>query len=217
MRAAIWVGVFALITAEAGSSRAVSVEEIVRRVQARFDATADFTADVHQELLVASTGRTLSARGTVAFKRPGKMRWTLENHEKQVIVADGVTLWLYQPDEQQVLKSPFESAFRSSAPISFLTGVGRIGDDFQASLDGTDDGAVQLLLVPRRDEQELGRLRLSVETKEYGIVGAEIRDPMGNVTKLRFSNIRRNVGLADSLFHFDVPPGVDVIEAPIGY
>ena len=217
MKSALWAGALVLIAAGTQSPPAVDVDEIVRRVQGRFDATADFTADVEQDLLVASAGRTLSARGTVAFKRPGRMRWTLENDEKQVIVADGATLWVYQPDEQQVLKSPFESAFRSAAPISFLTGVGRIGDDFTASLDGKDPGHVYLLLVPRRDEQELGRLRLRVETKEYGIVGAEIRDPMGNVTTLRFSKLRRNVGLADSLFRFDVPAGIDVIEAPVGY
>ncbi len=217
MTAAAWVGLFATMAAATPSPPRVPVEEVVRRVQARFDATADFTADVQQELLVASTGHTLSARGTVAFKRPGRMRWTLQNHEQQVIVADGANLWLYEPDERQVLKSPFESAFRSSAPISFLTGVGRIGDDFDARLDGADDGRLYLLLVPRRDEQELGRLRIVVETKEYGIVGAEIRDPVGNVTQLRFSNMRRNVGLADVLFRFEVPAGVDIIEAPIGY
>ncbi|OFV88030.1 MAG: hypothetical protein A3J75_03210 [Acidobacteria bacterium RBG_16_68_9] len=217
MTAAIWAGLLAVTVAATPSPSRISAEEVVRRVQARFDATADFTADVRQELLVASTGRSLSAQGTVAFKRPGKMRWALRNHEAQVIVADGATLWLYEPEEQQVLKSPFESAFRSSAPISFLTGVGRIGDDFDASLDGADDGHVYLLLVSHRDEQELGRLRLVVETNEYGIVGAEIRDPVGNVTTLRFSNMRRNVGLADALFRFEVPDGVDVIEAPIGY
>jgi outer membrane lipoprotein-sorting protein len=44
-----------------------------------------------------------------------------------------------------------------------------------------------------------------------------VRDPLGNLTKLEFSNLRRNTGLGDALFRFDVPAGVDVIEAPIGY
>ena len=45
------------------------------------------------------------------------MRWTLTEGVSQVIVADGKTLWFYEPDEQQVLKAPFQNAFRSSTPI----------------------------------------------------------------------------------------------------
>jgi outer membrane lipoprotein carrier protein len=194
-----------------------SVEDVVRRVQARFDATADFTADVHQELVMVSTNRTFTAAGSVAFKRPGRMRWKLKDHDEQIIVADGVTLWVYEPRERQVLKSGFESAFRSSSPISFLTGVGRIDRDFTATLDGHTDGKIFLLLVPRADEGEIGRLRLTIDTASFDIVGAEVRDPLGNVTKLEFSNLRRNVRLDDELFRFEVPPGVDVIEAPVGY
>ncbi len=205
-----------LLSALATPNGSARVEDVVQRVQERFDATRDFTATVDQELVVAA-GRRLTARGTVAFKRPGKMRWTLQNDEPQVIVSDGNTLWFYEPDEQQVLRAPFQSAFRSTTPVSFLTGVGRIRDDFDVSLDGTDGGHVVLALVPRSGGEELGRLRLTVETNSYDIVAAEVRDPVGNVTRLRFSNLQRNRGVDDSLFRFEVPPGVDVVEAPIGY
>lgn len=206
-----------LLTAVATPNGGAAVDDVVQHVQERFDATRDFTATVDQELVVTAAGRSLTAHGTVTFKRPGKMRWTLQNDEPHVIVSDGSTLWFYQPDEQQVLKAPFRSAFRSTTPVSFLTGVGRIRDDFDVSLDGTDDGHVLLALVPRNGGEELGRLRLTVETNSYDIVAAEVRDPAGNVTRLRFSNLRRNRGVDDALFRFEVPPGVDVIEAPIGY
>jgi chaperone LolA len=199
-----------------GAFAAAAVGDVVRHVQERIDATKDFTAAVDQELVVASAGKTVHATGTVAFKRPGKMRWTLTDGSAQVIVADGTTLWFYQPDEQQVLKAPFQAAFRSSTPVSFLTGVGRISDDFDATVDGEGDGVLYLALRPRRAEGELGRLRLTVDARTYDIVGAEVNDPVGNVTRLRFSDLRRNTDLADAQFRFDVPPGVDVIEAPIG-
>jgi outer membrane lipoprotein carrier protein len=206
-----------LLAAVATPGSQGSVEEVVDRVQKRFDATSDFTAQVDQELVVASAGRTLDAHGTVAFKRPGKMRWNLQSDEPQVIVADGKTLWFYQPEEQQVLRSPFETAFRSSTPISFLTGVGRIRDDFDVAIDETEEGKVHLALLPRRQGGEVGRLRLTVETDNYDIVAAEVVDPLGNTTRLRFSDLKRNVGLDDSLFEFEVPEGVDVIDAPTGY
>ena len=203
----------------AGAARAESapeVADVVRRVQERFDATLDFSAKVEQRLEAVSAGRTLEAHGTVQFKRPGKMRWSLESDEPQVIVADGSTLWFYQPTEQQVLKAPFRAAFRSSMPVSFLTGVGKLEDDFTVSIDGRTPAEVRLLLVPKKDSAEIGRLQLTVDAASYDIVAAEVRDPLGNVTKLRFSDLHRNAGLSDSLFRFEVPPGVDVVEAPIG-
>jgi chaperone LolA len=161
---------------------------------------------VDQELVVASAGKTMHAKGTVAFKRPGKMRWSLTDGSTQVIVADGKTLWFYQPDEQQVLTAPFQAAFRSSTPISFLTGVGRLSEDFEVALAGEGEGQVRLALKPRKGEGELGRLQLSVDAQSYDIVGAEIVDPLGNTTRLRFSDLRRNTGL-DERSSTEVPPG----------
>ncbi len=194
---------------------APALADVADKVQARYDATKDFTANVQQELVMASAGKTMKASGTVAFKKPGKMRWTLTEGVSQVIVADGKTLWFYEPDEQQVLKAPFQNAFRSSTPISFLTGVGRLKSDFDVKADEPTDGRVRLHLQPRGDS-DLGALVLTVDATSYDIVGAEVTDPIGNVTTLQFSDLHRNVGLDDAAFHFEAPPGVDIVEAPIG-
>ena len=189
--------------------------DVVDKVQARYDQTKDFTANVQQELVMASAGKTMKASGKVAFKKPGKMRWTLTEGVSQVIVADGKTLWFYEPDEQQVLKAPFQNAFRSSTPISFLTGVGRLKSDFDVKVEDGGGGPLRLRLQPRGDS-DLGALILTVDPTSYDIVGAEVTDPIGNITKLQFSDLHRNVGLSDDAFHFEAPPGVDVVEAPIG-
>jgi outer membrane lipoprotein carrier protein len=206
--------------AAAPTGATTDADAVVRQVQARYDATLDFTADVTQEMTVASLGKTTRAHGTVAYKKPGKMRWELTDGEPQVIVADGTTLWLYQPNERQVLKAPFDAAFRSTAPVSFLTGVGRITQDFDVSLDTASEegtsGSVRLVLVPRGDSTGVGQLRLTVARDTGEIQGAEIQDPLGNVSRLRFEHMRRNVGLGDERFVFDVPKGVDVITAPLG-
>lgn len=216
MRRLALLALGALLWTHGSAASAADSGEVARKVQERFDATTDLSAAVNQELVVASAGKTLKANGTVAFKRPGKMRWNLTDGSTQVIVADGTTLWFYQPEEKQVLKAPFQAAFRSSTPISFLTGVGRLSEDFDVRLDSEGEGVIHLALTARKGEGELGRLRLTVDAHTYDIVGAEIVDPLGNITRLRFSDLRRNTGLDDAQFRFDVPPGVDVIEAPIG-
>ena len=214
----VWICAVLAAVVPRASLAAADLDAIVRKVQERYDATRDFTADVTQEMTIASLGKTTTAHGTMAFKRPGKMRWDLRQGDEQVIVADGETLWLYQPSEKQVLKAPFDAAFRATTPISFLTGVGKIAQDFDVSLDPADDKGAEmyLMLVPRRDSASVGKLRLTVARDSGEIRGAEIQDPLGNVSRLRFDHIKRNVGLNDDQFAFQVPPGVDVISAPIG-
>ena len=209
----LWAGE---ATAGGGDPR-TRVDLLVARVQERFDGMTDLRADVSQDVAVASLGRSVEANGTVAFKRPGKMRWELKGEEEQTIVADGVTIWFYQREDEQVLKAPLGAVFRSSTPVSFLTGVGRIADDFSAELEAESEASIDLVLTPRNTSGDIGRLLIRVDPKTFDIVAARITDPVGNVTNLRFSNLRRNVGIGDDEFVFAVPPGIDVVEAPIGY
>lgn len=194
-----------------------TVDELVAGVQRRFDATDDLRADVAQEVFLASLDRTVPASGTVVFKRPGKMRWDLDGDEPQIIVSDGKTVWFYQPADEQVLKAPLDSVFRSTTPVSFLTGVGKIADDFAVRIKSQTPDRIELLLDPKRAKEDLGSLELVVEPDSLDITEARITDPVGNVTDLKFSNRRRNTGVRDDAFDFEVPPGVDVVDAPIGY
>jgi outer membrane lipoprotein carrier protein len=207
------LGVFAADGACARESQP-KVDEIVRKLQARYDATKDFTADFTQAVEAATLGKTLESNGQVFFKRPGRMRWEFRAPEEQTVIADGQTLWVYQPAHHQVLKTPFRAAFQSATPVSFLFGVGELAKDFNASLvPSASADVIRLKLVPK-EEQQIGVLVLDVDAKSYDIVAAEVTDPLGNVTRLKFSNLKRDVGLADSQFAFTVPPGTDVVEPP---
>lgn len=206
--------VFATLLIVPTIALALDVREVVRKVQERYDSTKDFTAALSQETMVASLGKTVAARGTIAFKKPGKLRVEITEGDAQTVVADGDTLWLYQPAENQVLKAPFKAAFRSSTPISFLSGVGRIADDFEAKLDGEEGETLYLLLTAKQGGGDVGKLRLRVARQTYEIQGAEVHDALGNINRLRFSDIQPNRDLPDSRFVFAVPDGVDVIAAP---
>ena len=192
---------------------APKVADVIRKLQARYDATKDFTADFTQTVEAVTLGKPLQSTGQVYFKRPGRMRWEFLEPEKQTIVADGTLLWVYQPEHHQVLKTPFRAAFQSATPISFLLGVGQLKNDFDATLLSSGPDVVRLKLVPKR-EHEIGVLVLDVDPQTYDILAAEVTDPLGNVTRLSFSNLRRDVGLDDSPFTFTIPPGTDVVEPP---
>src|SRR5215813_14752131 len=193
------------------SAGAAAVADVVKRLQARYDSTAGFRADFTQEVESATLGQKVESRGTVVFKKPGRMRWEF-NEPKQTLVSDGKFFWFYQPAENQVIKTPFQQAFTSSTPTSFLLGVGQLQKDFTVSLTSTTAGAYQLRLTPKKDPEAIGLLDLTVNAKTFDIEQAVVTDPLGNVTRLRLSNIDRSTPLNDELFHFSAPPGVDVVE-----
>lgn len=189
-----------------------SVAEVVKRLQARYDATTGFRANFVQAVESATLGQKVESRGTVFFKKPGRMRW--EFHEpEQLVVADGTFFWLYQPQDKQVIRMPFQQAFRSNVPVSFLTGVGRLDQDFLPSLRGMTDRTYSVRLTPKRDAEATGLLDLEVDAETFDILQATITDPLGNTTQVRFTNIDRHALPDDALFRFTVPAGVDVIEA----
>lgn len=217
--AGVLVLLAAAVAVPADPARAASADDLVRKVQDRYDATQNFAADFTQEMRIEAGGQVIKSSGKVWFLRPGRMHWEYLTPEKQTIIADGETLWIVQPADNQVLKAPLVDAFESRTPVSFLLGVARIEKDFRATLlPPAADGSLRLQLDPQKAEDgSLGALVLDVDPKTYDVRAATIRDPLGNTTRVELHDVRRNETVDDALFHFERPAGMDVIEAPTGH
>ena len=202
----------------------------VRRVQARYDETETLSGRFVQEVAVGVSGRVIRSGGTLRFHKPGRMRWEYESSaasEHQILIADGETLWIHQPEQAQVLRAPLAQAFASRTPVSFLFGVARLEEDFTAELlSPADDGSLRLRLHPKpadgasgsdgSDAGAAGVLVLEVDPESHDLRAAIVRDPLGNETRVALVGMQRNLELEDSLFVFKRPPGTDLQQAPGG-
>ena len=189
-----------------------SAEQIVDALQKNYDATVDFVADFQQETEVKTLNRSLKASGILSFKRPGKMLWRYEEPKGQIVLADGSHLYFLQPEQNQVIKSPLKNAFRSDIPLSFLLGLGNLKKDFNAVLKATENTQNILRLEPKGEAGGFSEILLGVSRSSADIVWVSIRDAANNLTSLRFSNMKKGVGLQDSLFRLKIPDGVDIVE-----
>ena len=187
-------------------------EVVVGNLQKRYDSTVDFVADFRQETEVKTLNRSLKAWGKLYFKRPGKMLWRYDEPKGQLVLVDGKSLYYYQPEQGQVIKSRLNNAFRSDIPLTFLLGIGDLKRDFKVTLKGLEQGSYVLQLGPKTELGGVSELLLGIESQGFDILWARIRDTVGNATTVRFSPMRRGVGLKDSLFRFQLPDGVDVVE-----
>ena len=194
------------------AAETTSAEPIVDALQRTYDATVDFIADFRQQTEVKTLGRSLKASGKLSFKRPGKMLWNYETPKGQFVLADGKHLFFYQPEQNQVIKSPLKNAFRGDIPLSFLLGLGNLKKDFNATLKATDESQNVLRLEPKDEAGGYNEILVGVGKATSDIVWVSVRDAASNLTTLRFSNMRKGVGIKDTLFQVQIPNGADVVE-----
>lgn len=199
-------------TAWCGAAESNNADAIADKLQKNYDATADFTADFRQETEVKTLNRSLKSSGKLSFKRPGKMLWRYEEPKGQFVLADGKYLYFFQPDQNQVIKSPLKNAFRGDIPLSFLLGLGNLKKDFNATLKSSDANQYVLRLEPKGEAGGFTEILLTVDKASFDIASVSVRDAASNLTSVRFSNMRKGVGLKDSLFEVEIPKGADIVE-----
>jgi len=212
----IWAGVLLGLWPNLGHSQPLPLEEVVAKVQEQYETRKDFKAQFVQETTVKSLGRKQQSEGTVYFKKPGKMRWTYLKPTKQEIISDGKTLWNYRPEDKQVVVAPMAQAFQSATPSTFLAGIGNLQRDFKAGFSQPPSSGKNyfLELTPNEAQGNLEKLFLMVDKEDFKILQARIQDIMGNLTQMTFSKIQFDNQLADSLFTFVPPQGVEVFNMP---
>ena len=164
-------------------------------------------ADFTQDLLDHDGKLSEHAVGTLYLKKPGRFRWDY-SEPRQLIVSDGVTLWLYDPELQQATVRKVKDTL-SQTPAMLLAGDAHVRDGFEVSAAGTVAGIDWVRLVPKQSDTDFKELRL-------GFTGGSLKrlefaDKLNQVTKVELTKIERNAKLADSLFKFVAPAGVDDI------
>ncbi len=148
------------------------------------------------------------SRGTLAFSRPGKFRWSYVKPYAQLIVGDGSKVWIYDEDLKQVTVKKLDQAL-GSTPAALLAGNNEAMRAFMLSDRGAKDGLEWLEALPRDKESSFERIRMGFSSS--GLIVMELVDSLGQTTVLRFASLERNPRLDPGLFRFSPPKGADVI------
>lgn len=194
------------------------IHETVRKLQQLYEKTRDFRATFVQETTVKSIGKTEVEEGMVYFKNPRQMFWDYKKPKAKKLVVNARKAWLYLPHEKAVYTQDPEKIFKSEALIKFLSGLGKLKEDFtiQYNPSGATDenGNYLLLLYPREKGASYQYLQMTVDKNNFHILRVSFDDMMGNSTVLKFSGIKMNRGLSSGLFQFQPPSGVSIFKMP---
>ena len=149
----------------------------------------------------ASTGR-------VAVSAPRLFRWEYAKPYPQLIVADGKTVWVYDPDLQQASKRP-QGVEEASSPLAILLDPAKLDRDFAVKEAGASNGIEWLQLTPKQADAAFKTAKLGFG--KAGLAEMEYVDALGQRTKISFSGWKRNPGFAKGTFTYVPAKGVDVI------
>ena len=204
----------------ADTSHSLTLDDVVDKVQERYEKTKNFQADFTQTSILKTVKHRQVSKGRVFIRKPGMMRWEYREPEGQLIVSDGKVIWFYIPADKQVMMSSAGSDKDSHAHTIFLSGSGKLRDTFQidyepdVAIDKDSDGKkryIYLKLIPNKPQPNLTRLILGINKEDFKIEMSSVFDIYGNQTMVSFSNIEIKKDISENLFHFEIPDGIRVI------
>ncbi|MGD9152663.1 MAG: outer membrane lipoprotein chaperone LolA [Gammaproteobacteria bacterium] len=198
--------IFALIFLFIGNVYAQSAAQMLQQKLSGFQSmTADFTQTV------AAEDNTILQKtsGNIALKRPGKFRWETTTGIKQLIVTDGVKLWIYDPELKQVTIRRLGSSI-GQTPILLLTKSHfDLQKHFFISKISRDQPGDWFQLIPKNKDNSFASVMIGFENNK--IIGLDFTNQLKQKIVIWFSNVKINPANLPN-FNFTIPQGVDVVD-----
>lgn len=158
------------------------------------------------QVIKDQNGQIISnSKGKFILQRPNHFRWEVLTPLKQLMIANGKTLWLYQPDLEQVTESPISKKI-GQTPLAILSGSTKaLTEHYQVSKKGHT-----FILIPKTNTTAFHRIELTLNGCK--ITQMILLDSFSQRTILTFTDLLLNKNVSPKTFEFVVPKGVDVIK-----
>jgi outer membrane lipoprotein carrier protein len=212
-------------------------QRIVQIVESRYHSARTLKA-VFLERYTENRNMVRIESGTAFFSRPGRMRWEYEEPEQKLFITDGRTVWFYVPADHTVTRAPIKQSDDMRTPLSLITGSSSLsrfckqiellphagatdtftlrcqprGSNGATHSPGTSSAQSGKAISPA-DTGEIREVMLDVDPKDGWISRVLIRETGGIELQYSFGRWQMDMDLPDSMFHFQAPKGVAIVEA----
>lgn len=176
--------------------------------QGRATFTQTVTAPLREGETVA---RTRTSRGEFEFLRPDRFRFRYTQPFEQLIVADGQTLWLFDPDLNQVTARR-QAEVLANTPAALLAAapdLRAVRQAFTLSEGEARDGLRWVEAAPNARDGQVQRIRIGFRQGQLEVL--DILDSFGQRSVMRFGPLERQAGLSSANFRFQPPAGAEVL------
>lgn len=164
-----------------------------------------------QQLIDADNNVIEESSGTLDIRRPGQFRWSYSDPYEQVLIADGLNMWSYDVDLEQVTVKPQSEAL-SSTPALLLGGSADVLEEFNYVGSFADRGTQWVLLRPKNTDS--GFYKVELGFTDGRLSRMLFGDNLEQTTLIALVDVTFNEPIEDSVFRFNPPDGVDVVGEP---
>ncbi len=198
-----------VVTAALGYSSYLFADEVDSRLDTFLINLETFSAAFEQSLYNEVGEELEKSAGVFYLRRPGMFHWAYREPYSQLIISDGITLWVYDEDLEQVIIKDISESIENS-PAAILGGGININDHYVVIDMGIMDGINWLELTPRDTESQYDSIRLGFKDEELS--NMLLFDNLGMKNLITFEDIKTNNSLNLELFKFSPPEGIDIID-----
>ena len=180
------------------------------KIEGYLDGLETFSAGFEQSVFNEYGEVLETSTGKVYLRRPGMFRWSYREPYAQEIISDGITLWVYDKDLEQITIRDVVNSIDQTPAAIFSNDV-ELEQQYVVVELGGPDNLEWFELTPRDIESQYSSLRLAFRGDEPAEM--MLFDNLGRKTQIVFQEPQRNpADVERSLFDFTPPDGVDVID-----
>lgn len=170
-----------------------------------------FSGRFRQSLVDADGVVIDETAGTVEILRPARFRWDNTEPYEQWLVADGLNIWNYDVDLEQVTVKPQATAL-ANTPALILSGASDAFDQFEYVESYREADYYWVRLEPREADAGFDRMELGfLDDVLHRMV---FFDNLGQTTLVQLEDVAVNPELDPGRFEFEIPEFADLIGTP---
>ena len=187
------------------NSHAGGAAEDIQQLRDLLQPITSLSARFQQQITDADGYELQNSEGLFQVSQPNNLRWVVEMPMPQQIIADGETLWIYDPDLEQVIIQPFNEDIAATPAILFSGDL----DQLDQAYFVTQLAEGHFELKPERGGSLFDSMIIRFDQAKPTSI--TLTDTLGQTTHISFSQLELNPPLSADQFVFQIPDGVDVI------
>ena len=187
------------------NSHAGGAAEDIQQLRDLLQPITSLSARFQQQITDADGYELQNSEGLFEVSQPNNLRWVVEMPMPQQIIADGETLWIYDPDLEQVIIQPFNEDIAATPAILFSGDL----DQLDQAYFVTQLAGGHFELKPERGGSLFDSMIIRFDQAKPASI--TLTDTLGQTTHISFSQLELNPPLSGDQFVFQIPDGVDVI------
>jgi len=196
----------------AGANAQARVDELGEKLVDDFINNVITLQGRFEQSLVDAEGTVIDrTSGMLEIERPTKFRWSYTEPYEQWLIADGVNIWSYDLDLEQVTVKPQADAL-ANTPALLLSGSEEALEQFDFGDTTVEEVTTWVQLRPKNTESGFNRV-------ELGFIDSQLKrmvffDNLEQRTFVALYDVTVNEPIDAGQFEFVVPENVDLVGTP---